>query len=147
MLRMKGWRQPIQTWRANATSGRFCSSARRSFFGCQFEAVQAAPDQDAVDLDPEPVAQLDHQFIKGQVALLPDPPRDPVHHARQLAVPTAVAPGLGLQRAGSEFQQHHVVHELDRNPELRRRSPKGMTFLNKIKDALTKLQRKWLADY
>ena len=31
------------------------------------------------------------------------------------------------------------------DPDLRRRSPVGVTFLNKINDPLTKFHRKWLA--
>ena len=86
MLRMKGWRCVIQTRRASATSGRFCSTARRVFFVCQAKAAQPPPDRDAVGLDPMPLAQFGHQFIQRQVALLLDPAFDPTRHARQLAV-------------------------------------------------------------
>ena len=48
MLRMKGWRRLIHIWRASATSGRFCSTARRSFFVCQTEAAQMPPNRYAV---------------------------------------------------------------------------------------------------
>ena len=143
MLRMKGWRWLIQTLRANATSGRFCSTARRSFFVCQAEATQVPPDRDTVDIDAVPFTKLDHKFIKRQVALLLDPPFDPTRHARQLAMPAATALGLGLKQSGRALQQDHVVHELDRNPELRRSSPMGVTFLDKLNDTLTKLHRKW----
>ena len=145
MLRMKGCLRPIQAWRAAATSGRFCSTARRSFFVCQIEPAQAAPDRDAVDLDPRPLAQFGHQFVKGQVALFRDPAGNPVHHARQLAVPAAVALELGFQRTRLALQDDHVVHELDRNPELRRCGPMRVTLFDKVNDALTKLHRKWLA--
>ena len=103
------------------------------------------PDRDAVGLDAMPVPQLDHQFIQRQIALLLDPAFDPTRHARQLAVPTAVALGFGLKRSGPALQENHVVDKLDRNPELRRCSPVAMTFLNKINDALAKLHRKWFA--
>ena len=76
----------IQTWRASATSGRFCSTARRSFFVRQAEAAQVPPDRDSVGLDARPVTQFDHELIKRQVALLLDPAFDPTRHARQLAV-------------------------------------------------------------
>ena len=119
--------------------------ARRSFFVCQIEPAQAAPDRDAVDLDPKPLPQFDHQFIKGQVALFLDPARDPAHHTRQLAVPTAVALGLGLKQTRRALQKHHIVHKLDRNAELSRRSPVRVTIFDKINDPTTKLHRKWLA--
>ena len=108
----------------------------------QAEAAQAPPDWDAVGPDAMPVPQFDHELIQRQVALLRDPAFNPTRHARQLAVPTAVALGLGRKRSGHALQQHHVVHKLDRNPKLRRRSPMRMTFLIKINDALAKLHRK-----
>lgn len=145
MLRMKGWRRLIQTSRAAATSGRFCSTARRSFFVCQAEAAQVPPDRDAVGRNAMPVTLLDHQFIKCQTALFPDPSLDPIRRACQLAVPTPVALRLGLKRSGPAFQQHHVVDELDRNPELRRRRTMRVTFRDEINDARAKLHRKWFA--
>jgi hypothetical protein len=59
-------------------------------------------------------------------------------------VPTAIALGLGIKRSGPALEQHHIVDEFDGNPKPRRRSPVRVTFLNKINDALTKFQRKWL---
>ena len=59
-------------------------------------------------------------------------------------MPTAVALRLGFKRPGRLFQQDHIVHELDRNPDLRRRSPMRVPIVDKINDALTKLHRKWL---
>ena len=143
MLRMKGWRWLIQTLRASATSGRFCSTARRSSFVCQAKATQPPPDRDTVDIDAVPITKFDHQLIKRQVAFLLDPLLDPTRHARQLAMPAPTALGLGLKRSGCALQEHHVVHKLDRNTELRRRSPMRVTFLNEINNTLTKLHRKW----
>lgn len=118
--------------------------ARRSFFVCQAKAAQTPPNRDTVGIDALDLTKFDNQFIKGQVALFLDPGFDPVRHASQLAMPTTVALLLGLQRSGGTLQKHHVIHELDRNPELRRSSPVRVTFLNKINDPLTKLHRKWL---
>ncbi len=106
------------------------------------EAAQPPADPDTVRLDPRVAAQMDHQFIKRQVALLLDPPRDPVHYARQLAKPAAVALRLGFKRPRPALRQDHVVHKLDRNKKLSRRRPMRMTFLNKINNALMSLYRK-----
>ena len=106
MLRMKGCLCPIQIWRASATSGRFCSTARRSFFVCQTEAVQVPPDRAAVGRNTLQIAQFDDQFIKGQVALFPDPAFEPVRHAGQLAMPSPVALRLGLKGSGGALQKH-----------------------------------------
>ena len=103
------------------------------------------PDRNAVRLNAMPVPQFHHQFIQRPIALFPDPAPDPTRHARQLAMPAAVALRLGIKRPGPAPQQHHVVDKLDVNPEPRRRSPVRGTFLNKTNDALTKLHRKWLA--
>ena len=145
MLRINGWRRSIQTRRASATSGRFCSTARRSFFVCQAQTAQMPPNRNTVGFDALDLTKFDHQFIKGQVALFHDPASDPIRHASQFAMTTTVALLLGLKRPGGALQEHHVIHELDRNPELRRRSPVRVTFLNKINDPLTKLHRKWPA--
>ena len=63
---------------------------------CQAKAAQVPPDRAAVGLNPMLRTQFDHQFIKGQVTLFPDPAPDPVRNARQLALPTPIAllPGL-----------------------------------------------------
>ena len=111
---------------------------------CQAKAAQVPPDRAAVGLNPMLRTQFDHQFIKGQVALFPDPAPDPVRNASQLAMPTPVARLLGLQRSRRTLQKHRVIHELDRNPEPRCRSPVRVTFLNKINNPPTKLHRKWL---
>ena len=111
----------------------------------QAEAAQMPPDRDAVGLDAMPVPQLDHQFIQRQIALLLNPAFDPTRHAREFAMPAAITLRLGLQRAGRPLQKHNVIDKLDRNPELRRWSPVAVTFLNKINDALAKLNRKWFA--
>lgn len=96
-------------------------------------------------LDPLLVTQLDNQFIQRQVALFPDPALDSTRHAPEFAMPAAIALRLGLQRASRPLQKHHVVHEFDRNPELRRRRTVRVSFLNEINDPLTKRHRKWFS--
>jgi len=54
-------------------------------------------------------------------------------------MPATVALLPGLKRSGGALQKHHVIHEPDRDPELRRSSPVRVTFLNKINDPPTKL--------
>ena len=56
------------------------------------------PDRDAVRRDAMPAAQFGHQRIKGRTALFRDPASGPTRHARQIAMPAAVAPGLGRKR-------------------------------------------------
>jgi hypothetical protein len=87
MLPMKDWRRPIQTWRASATSGRFCRAARRSFFVCQAKAAQMPPNRDAVGFHALDVPQFNHQLVKSQAALFPDPAQGPICDADSLPCP------------------------------------------------------------
>ena len=109
------------------------------------KAAQVPPDRNTMGFDVVDVTQFNHQFIKGQVALFLDPASNPICHASQFAMPPTVALRLGRKRSRGALQKHHVIHELDRNPELRRRSPVRVTFFNKINNPPTKLHRKWLA--
>ncbi len=65
MLAMKEWRRVIQMWRAAETTGRFCSTACRSFFARQ-----------------------------PQVPLLRDPAGHPVPQESQSTIPAAIALSL-----------------------------------------------------
>ena len=112
---------------------------------CQAETAQVSPDRGAVGFDALDVTEFDHQLIEGQVAFFLDPAPDPICHASQFTMPTTVALLFGLKGPGGALQKYHVVHELDRNPELRRRSPVRVTFLDKINNSPTKFHRKWLA--
>jgi len=111
--------------------------ARKSFFVRQAKAAQMPPNRDTVGFHALDFPQFDHQLIKGQITLFPDPTSDPVCHPRQLAMPTTIALLLGLKRPCRPLQDDHVVHELDRNAKTRRRSPVRMAFLNKINDPPT----------
>lgn len=128
--------------RASATSGRFCSTARRSFIVCQARAAQPPPDRHTLDIDAVPITKFDQPVIKCQVAFLLDPLLDPTRHARQLAMPAPTALGLGLKQSGCALQEYNVVHKPDRNTELRRSSPMRVTFLNELNDVLTLFHRK-----
>ena len=65
--------------------------ARKSFFVRQAKAAQMPPNRDTVGFHALDFPQFDHQLIKGQITLFPDPTSDPVCHPRQLAMPTTVA--------------------------------------------------------
>ena len=117
------------------------------FFVCQFEAAQASPDRGTMRRDALLTAQLDHQFIQRQVALRRDPTQGPISHARALAMPAAIALRLWFQRPARPLQKHRVVHEFDRNPELRRRRTVRVAFRDKINDPLKKLHRKWVVHH
>ena len=103
------------------------------------------PNRDAVGFHALNVTEYDQQLVEGQVALFLDPAPDPACHASQFTMPTTVTRLFGLRGSGGALRKYHVVHELDRNPELRRRRPMRVTFLDKINNSPTKFHRKWLA--
>src|SRR6056297_684100 len=144
-LAMNGCRRVIQIWRAWRTSGRFCSTACRSFFMRQTETAQGAPDRHAMDRHLVRIGNFQHQIIQREVGLGRHPCRDPVPQTGQLAMPAAISLSARLQPACLAFQNHHVVHELHRNPKPRGRSSVRMPFLHKRDDTLTKCHRMWLA--
>lgn len=88
---------------------------------------------------------LQYQIIKCQIRLRVHPTLDPVSQTSELAMSASIALRTRLQPACLAFQDHHVVHELHRNPKPRRRGPMRMTFFNERDDTFAKLYRKWLA--
>ena len=112
--RMKGWRRLIQIARSRATSGRFCSLARKSFFVRQTEPLQQAPDCGALHIDPVLSPQGCDQLVKRGPGVLCKPGANPLVNTRKLPM-TAPALRLWRQPARLPFQPHHVVDELDGN--------------------------------
>ncbi|MFV0293891.1 MAG: hypothetical protein ACK5II_12055, partial [Paracoccus sp. (in: a-proteobacteria)] len=62
-----------------------------SFFVRQAKIPQEPPDRTAMHRRSRRRCELGRQFRRRQVALLPDPARDPILVSGQLAVPAAVA--------------------------------------------------------
>lgn len=112
---------------------------------CQTEAAQDAPDRDAVDREIVTICQFQHQIIQCQVRLCHHPRFDLAPKAGQLAMTAAIALCARLQTTCFTLQDHHVVDELHRNPEPRRRRTVGMPFFHKSDSALAKSHRMWSA--
>ncbi len=115
---------------------------RAVFIVCQPKLAQVPPDRNPMGFAPMFVLQLDRPFIRGQAVLFLDPASDTVSHAGGLAMPTTTGLLLGRQRSGSARQKNHVIHEPDRNPELRHRNPVRVALFNKTNDPMTKLPTK-----
>ena len=81
----------------------------------------------------------------GQVALLADAAGDPVPQGGQLAMPAAIALRLRRKATGQGLQLDHVVDELDRDLEPRRRRPVRVPLRHMIHHPLTQLYRMRLA--
>lgn len=109
----------------------------------QTETAQGAPDRHAMDRHLVLIGYFQHQIIQREVGLGRHPCRDPVPQTGQLAMPAAISLSARLQPACLAFQDHHVVHELHRNPKPRGRRSVRMTFLHKRDDPLTNCHRMW----
>jgi hypothetical protein len=59
--------------------------------------------------------------------------------------PTAIALRFRFQRPGLTLEPDHVVDELDRDPEMRRRRPVRIAFLHERDNALPQFHGMWLA--
>ena len=91
------------------------------------------------------IGNLQNQIIQRQIRFGSHACRDPILQTAQLAMTTTIALGARLQPARLALQNHHVVDELYRNPELRCGNPVRMSLLHKRNNALTKCRRMWLA--
>ena len=76
-----------------------------------------------MDFDAMIIRHLQHEIIEGQIRLCQHSRFEPAPNTGQLTVPTTIALRARLKTTRLTFQNHHVVDEFDRNPELRRRRP------------------------
>lgn len=108
------------------------------------EPVQPIPH--GRDRHPQPVlvAQCLRHSLLRQIALFLQPLANPRLIRANLA-PARIALPLRRKRTGLALEAHHVVDELDRNPEMRRRSAVRIAFLDKPDNALAQLYWMWLA--
>ncbi len=110
----------------------------------QAKTVKQSPDRRAVDGERALLAQGNHQFIQRHLALPRDTSADPVGDPAQLAAPGIALP-LRRETPGFAFELHHVVDELYRNPEMRRRPAMAVAFFHKRDDPFPHLNWMWLA--
>lgn len=141
--RVKGRARAIQIARSRATSGRFQSLARSSF-------LRDRPSRcgnrriDALNVDIALLPQRRDRLFERRIRLVLDLSRTPIMNAGRFAVAApALRPGFG--RAGLRLQPDHVVDELDRDPETRRRSPVRSVFPDQAHQARSQFHRTRLA--
>lgn len=101
--------------------------------------MQQAADRRTVHDDPAS-GQLCAQFIKRQVAVLLYLLAHPISDGAQLAAANVTLPHR-FQRSCFPLQDHHVVDEARRNPEMSRSLPVRVAFLYKRNDTLTQFHR------
>ena len=112
---------------------------------CQAKTAERTPDRHTMDPHLVCLGDLQHQIIECQIRLRVHPTLDPVAQTSELAMSASIALGTRLQPACLAFQDHHVIHELHRNPKPRRRGPMRMIFFNERDNTFAKLYRKWFA--
>ena len=98
-----------------------------------------------MDVDAMGLGQFHGQLIERDLALLGDAGLDPAGHARQLAVPTAVALRPRIQRSGFPPQLDQIVHKSRRHPEMPGCFSMPVTLIDKRGDTLAQLYWMWLA--
>lgn len=87
---------------------------------------------------------LGHDLVQRQIALGRQSCAQPVGVGRKLPL-GMVALRLRRQAPRRALQDHHVVHETRRDPEVPRRLPVPVTFLDEGDDPAPQLDRMWLA--
>jgi len=102
--------------------------------------MQQAPDIGAVDADPTAL-QFDTQLIQRQFANLGKPLPDEFGMPCQLAHARRMALAARLQRARQSPQPHQIVHKTRRHPEMARRLPVTVAFIDIPSHTLTQCQR------
>ena len=102
--------------------------------------VQPFADRTAMHAHSVHHRQLSHDLVQRQVALHRQPVPQPASVGGQLAL-CVIALSQRGKAAAVTLQDHHVVHEPRRNPEVPRSLPMPMTFLNKRDHAAAQLYR------
>ena len=143
-LAKKRRRRVVHSSRASRMSGRACSLACSVFFVAEPEPVQQAADAGAVNRHPA-ILKLDAQLVQRQFAGL----RHPLAHKRSMRRKLTPARRMALtawrQRTGLAPKLHQFVHEARRHPEMTRRLPVAVTFIDKRSNTLTHSHRQSLS--
>ncbi len=101
------------------------------------EAAQHPPNSPAVDGDVMRLGQFRHQLVKRNLTLFSDTALDPAGHARQFAVPAAIALATRCQRPRFAAQLDQIVHKSRRNPEMPRRLTVTVPLIDERDNALS----------
>lgn len=107
------------------------------------EAMQPMADRGAVHLDTVNPLKLQTQLVQGQIAPRRQACADPGAQTSQLAVPTQIALRFRRKRTRFTAQFDHVIDEFRRNPEMTRRFPVAVPFVDKANNTLSQLYRMW----
>ena len=87
-------------------------------------------------------SQFPDDLVQRQIALDRQPVAHPTIKGRELAI-AAMALALRHQPAAFALQDHHVIHEFRRNPEVTRGLSMPVPLLYKGDNSAAKLHRMW----
>ena len=104
--------------------------------------MQPAPDRGAMHRHAMNRGQFHHDLVQRQIALDRQPVAHPTIKGRELAI-AAMALALRHQPAAFALQDHHVIHEFRRNPEVTRGLAMAVAFRHKRNNSAEKLHRMW----
>lgn len=105
--------------------------------------MEKPPDRGAVDVDAA-LGQFETQFVQGHFAMESNALADPFPMRRKFTARRMTLSG-GAKRTRGTVQDHHVVDEPGRNPEMPGGFPVAIAFIHKRNDTLTQLHRMRLA--
>ena len=108
------------------------------------KSVQPFADRSAMHGHAVNRGQLRADLVQRQVGLGHQPIPHPICIRRQFAI-AAVALPLRHQPTAFTLQDHHVIHEFRRNPEVPRCLTMSVTLLNKGDNPAAKFHRMWSA--
>lgn len=109
----------------------------------QPKPVEKPADRRAVHVNATP-GEFDAELIERNLAIRGDTGLNPFAMRRQLAA-WRMALSCRRKRAGGSMQDHHVVDEPRRHPEMPGRLPMTVAFIYKPNDTRTQLDRMRLA--
>jgi hypothetical protein len=119
-------------------------AGEQRFFMAEAKPVQPFADRAAMHRHAMDRRHLGHDRVQRQVGLDPQPFAHPVRVTGQLAL-GMIALRLGCQAPRLALQDHHVVHEPRRDPEVPCSFSVSMPFLDKGDDPAPQFHRMWLA--
>jgi hypothetical protein len=129
---------------ARAISGRSRSLATRLFFIAQPKPVEEPADRGAMNHHTTS-CQLDAQIVQRDIAIVGNTRGDPWAMRDQFTATWRMTLPGWRDRALRPPQDHHVVDEPRRNPEMPSRFTMAVAFLDKRNDTRTQLYRMRLA--
>ena len=126
------WRRVLQVWRTFGTSGRFHSRAREPFLHVSGRNRDAHAIQYRVLRNSVMPVKFGNQVIQRQIAMFTHSLLKPAPSSSMHAVTATIALRPVCKRSSLPLQLDQVIHEPDRDPEMRSSRTAAVTLLDGI---------------